>query len=123
MLPASILRKVSAATIMKLHHGAKLLSPAAANSKPLEVFTPIRKVLQRCRLFILWNNFRQKSLRLLLQPVGGDTTKGKVQIEAIAQDVLCSKSEDIIKIVARIPHFHADQRGNVVSTREPFKVN
>ena len=55
--------------------------------------------------------------------MGGDTTKGKVQIEAIAQDVLCSKSEDIIKIVARIPHFHANQRGNVVSTREPFKVN
>ena len=56
--------------------------------------------------------------------MGGDTsTKGKVQKEAIAQDVLCIKSEDNIKIVARIPHFHADQRGNVVSNMEPFRVN
>ena len=124
MLPASIIGKVSAATIMKLHRGASLLSPVAANSKPLQVFTPLRKVLQRSRLFTLWNIFRQKSLRLLLQPVGGDTsTKGKVQIEAIAQDVLCIDREDLIKIVVKIPHFHADQRGNVVSSREPFKVN
>ena len=56
--------------------------------------------------------------------MGGDTsTKGKVQIEAIAQDVLCIESEDLIKTVVKIPHFHADQRGNVVSSREPFKVN
>ena len=55
--------------------------------------------------------------------MGGDTsTKGKVQTVAIAQDVLCIESEDL-KTVVKIPHFHADQRGNVVSTREPFKVN
>ena len=115
-----------AANIGKKNYQLHGLSTSARQSSlqlPLAVFTPLRKVLQRSRLLTLWNNFRQKSLRLLHQPVGGDTTKGKVQIEAIAQDVLCSKSEDVIKIVARIPHFHADQRGNVVSSMEPFRVN
>ena len=115
-----------AANIRKRNYQQLQLSSLASHASlqlPLAVFTPLRKVLQRSRLLTLWNNFRQKSLRLLLQPVGGDTTKGKVQIEAIAQDVLCIKSEDIIKIVARIPHFHADQRGNVVSSMEPFRVN
>ena len=79
MLPASILGKVSAATIMKLHHGANLLSPAAATSKPLQVLTPIRKVLQRSKLFTLWNIFRQKSLGL--QPEGGDTYKVTFHVE------------------------------------------
>ena len=79
MLPASIFRKVSAATIMKLHHGANQLSPAAANSKPLQVLTPIRKVLQRSKLFTLWNIFRQKSLGL--QPEGGDTDKVTFHVE------------------------------------------
>ena len=79
MLPASIIGKVSAATIMKLHRGASLLSPAAANSKPLEVFTPTRKVLQRFKLFTLWNIFRQKSLGL--QPEGGDIDKVTFHVE------------------------------------------
>ena len=89
---------------------------------PLAVLTALKEVLQRSRLLTPWNIFRQKSLRLMLLPVGGDT-KGKVQIEAIAQEVLCTESEDINETVVKIPHFHADQRGNVVSSMEPFKVN
>ena len=104
-------------------HSSSTSARHASLQLPLAVFTPLRKDLQRSRLFTPWNIFRQKSLRLLLLLVGGDTsTKGKVLFEAIAQDVLFIESEDL-KIVARIPHFHADQRGNVVSTREPFKVN
>ena len=68
MLPASIIGKVSAATNVKLQHGANLLSSAAAISKPLAVLTPFRKVLQHSRLFTLGNIFRQKSLGL--QPEG-----------------------------------------------------
>ena len=64
---------------MKLHHGANLLSSAAAKSKPLQVLTPIRKVLQRSKLFTLWNIFRQKSLGL--QPEGGDTDKVTFHVE------------------------------------------
>ena len=105
-------------------HGLSTSARHASLQLPLAVFTPLRKVLQRSRLLTLWNNFRQKSLRLLLLLVGGDTsTKGKVLFEAIAQDVLRNDSEDLIKIVVKIPHFHADQRGNVVSSMEPFRVN
>ena len=116
-----------AANFGKRNYQLHTLSTFASNASlqlPLAVFTPLRKVLQRSRLFNPWNIFRQKSLRLLLLPVGGDTsTKGKVRFEAIAQDVLRFDSEDLIKIVVKIPHFHADQRGNVVSSMEPFKVN
>ena len=117
----------NAINIGKENYQLRGLSTSARHASlqlPLAVFTPLRKVLQRSRLLTLWNNFRQKSLRLLLLPVGGDTsTKGKVRFEAIAQDVLRFDSEDLIKIVVKIPHFHADQRGNVVSSMEPFRVN
>ena len=105
-------------------HGLSTSTRHASLQLPLAFLAPLRKVLQRSRLFNSWNIFRQKSLRLLLLPVGGDTsTKGKVRFEAIAQDVLRFDSEDLIKIVVKIPHFHADQRGNVVSSSEPFRVN
>ena len=116
----------NAINIGKENYQLRGLSTSARHASlqlPLAVFTPLRKDLQRSRLLTPWNIFRQKSLRLLLQPVGGDTsTKGKVQTVAIAQDVLCIESEDL-KTVVKIPHFHADQRGNVVSSKEPFKVN
>ena len=118
MLPASILRKVSAATIMKLHHGASLLSPAAANSKPLEVFTPIRKVLQLTRLFTVWNIFRQKSLGL--QPEGGDTYK--VTFHAEKSD----EAEVFIKTLAikkKILYVLANPNGgNEVCMIKPYNV-
>ena len=79
MLPASIIGKVSAATNVKLQHGANLLSSAAAISKPLAVLTPFRKVLQHSRLFTLGNIFRQKSL--VLQPEGGDIDKVTFHVE------------------------------------------
>ena len=44
-------------------------------------------------------------------------------LDAVNIGVLRFDSEDLIETVVKIPHFHADQRGNVVSTREPFKVN
>ena len=118
MLPASILGKVSAATIMKLHHGANLLSPAAANSKPLQVFTPIRKVLQRSKLFTLWNIFRQKSLGL--QPEGGDTYK--VTFHAEKSD----EAEVFIKTLAikkKILYVLANPNGgNEVCMIKPYNV-
>ena len=117
----------NAINIGKENYQLRGLSTSARHASlqlPLAFLAPLRKVLQRSRLFNSWNIFRQKSLRLLLLPVGGDTsTKGKVQTVAIAQEVLRIESEDLIKTVVKIPHFHADQRGNVVSTREPFKVN
>ena len=116
----------NAANTGKKNYQLHILSTFANHASlqlPLAFLAPLRKVLQRSRLFNPWNIFRQKSLRLLLLPVGGDTsTKGKVQKEAIAQDVLRIDSEDI-ETVVKIPHFHADQRGNVVSSMEPFKVN
>ena len=64
MLPASILREVSAATIMKFQH-----------SQVHTIFSLPSSELPTCAKFpsAIVNSFRQKSLGL--QPEGGDTYK------------------------------------------------
>ena len=60
------------------------------------------------------------------QKDGGDQYKREVIVRTLAAKkpfVLCFDSEDLIETVVKIPHFHADQRGNVVSSSEPFRVN
>ena len=57
---------------------------------------------------------------------GGDQYEREVIVRTLAAKkpyVLCFDSEDLLETVVKIPHFHADQRDNVVSNKESIRVN
>ena len=108
MLPTSILREVSAATILKCQHSQVHTIFSLPNSK-----------LPACAKFpsTIVNSFRQKSLGLL--PEGGDSYK------VTFADEKCDKAEVFIKTIAIEKKFldtlANPKRGYVVRIK-PFNV-